>query len=802
MRIAAVIVDVSAYAIDRPFDYLIPPEIEQDIQQGSRVKVPFGSRKLVGYVIEIKEETTMDSEKLKPIDELIDIVPVLTAELLELAQFLARETICYTIDALQMMLPAAMRATYTKNIHQLVALEQLPAELQMLFTTHSVIPYEHLTTEQQKSCKQAIQEGLLDIETKIEQQTKKKKERVILIPSRQELEEGRSLISNQAKKQHLLLEWLIAHASEQYSVRQIQQSANVSPAIVQALVDKDLIKIHEQEVYRELTSPLLAYDQKLTLTAQQQQAFEAIQEAVVSNRNETFLLHGITGSGKTEVYLQVIEEVLKQEKETIMLVPEIALTPQMTARFKGRFGDQVAVLHSGLSQGEKYDEWRKIRRGEVKVAVGARSAVFAPFENLGLIILDEEHEGTYKQEELPRYHARDVAKWRAAYYECPVILGSATPALETYARARKGVYTLLEMTSRPKSLTLPTVEIVDMREELRAGNRSMYSHSLIDKIKEKIELKQQVVLFLNKRGFSSFLLCRECGMTVQCPACDVALTYHRSIERLKCHYCNYERNVPHECEECGSDSIRFFGTGTQKAEVELKELIPDARIIRMDVDTTSRKGMHEKLLKQFGDGEADILLGTQMIAKGLDFPRITLVGVLAADSALHLSDFRASEKTFQLITQVSGRAGRDQLAGEVVIQTYDPEHYAITRAADQAYLPFYQEEMVYRKRLGYPPFVYVVMIQFSHRELEQVIQYANQATRFLKEKLAADAFFVQGPAPAHIPRVNHNYRYQCFIKYKNDEGLLAVLNELMQIYRTQWVKKKLTMTINRDPQSM
>ncbi len=500
-----------------------------------------------------------------------------------------------------------------------------------------------------------------------------------------------------------------------------------------------------------------------------------------------FLLHGVTGSGKTEVYLRAIQEVLAKGKEAIVLVPEISLTPQMTSRFKARFGPLVAVMHSALSSGEKYDEWRKIRRGEVKVVVGARSAIFAPFENIGIIILDEEHEGTYKQEDTPRYHAREVAIKRAEYYNCPVILGSATPSLESYARATKGVYTLLTLMKRAKNQALPEVAIVDMRKELKSGNRSMFSVALAEALRKRLEAGEQSILFLNRRGFSSFVLCRDCGTTVECPNCDISLTYHRANERLKCHYCGHEERVPLICPECESEHIRFFGTGTQKVEEEIANLFPEARVIRMDVDTTRRKGSHERLLRQFSEGKADILLGTQMIAKGLDFPNITLVGVLAADTTLHLADFRAAEKTFQLMTQVSGRAGRHELPGEVFIQTYSPEHYAIELAKEHHYEPFYNLEMAARRQYGYPPFYFVTLIQFTHEDVLKVADYASRAATFLQSNLSPDTVII-GPTAAAISRVNNRYRYQCLLKYKKEPKLTETLQQLIRLYRTDWIK--------------
>ena len=473
----------------------------------------------------------------------------------------------------------------------------------------------------------------------------------------------------------------------------------------------------------------------------------------------------------------------------------------MTRRFKLRFDDQVAVMHSGLSVGEKFDEWRKIWRGEVKVVVGARSAIFAPFKNLGLIILDEEHESTYKQEDTPRYHARDVAIWRSNFHQCPVILGSATPSLESYARASKGVYSLLTLQMRAKEQPLPVVNIVDMRAELKNGNRSMFSVDLADAVREKLEKKEQIVLFLNKRGFSSFVLCRDCGTVVECDNCDISLTYHREGEQLKCHYCGHEEPVPKQCPECQSEHIRFFGTGTQKVEEEITKLFPYARVLRMDVDTTRTKGSHERILKQFGDGEADILLGTQMIAKGLDFPNITLVGVLNADTTLHLADFRAAEKTFQLMTQVSGRAGRHDKEGQVYIQTYTPEHYAIEYSKSQLYEPFYHKEMLVRKQFEYPPFYYLTLVQVTHENVMLASEYAKLATDWLRENLSSTTMVI-GPTSSAISKIQNRYRYQCLIKYKKEPILVEKLQQLIKIYRTEWIKKGIILTIDLDPSTI
>ncbi|WOV85228.1 primosomal protein N' [Sporosarcina jeotgali] len=798
--IAEVIVDVAAYPIDRPFDYKIPELFLGFVEPGMRVKVPFGPRKVAGYVVALKNDSDLDVSKIKPLEELIDFEPILSSELLKLSEWLAVDTLAYRIEALQVMLPAAMRAKYEKYIQVEDSSAITDTEFMNMLRGRDRVPLKIAdTSELLRQLKAYVKNGAVRVDTLVKQQTAVKKVRMIHIAEIEELNQQVETLSKQAVKQRELVNWMIEHAGQTIEAGKLIAESGVSATVLKTIIEKGFAQEKKTEVYRE-PDALEIQDTAIPkqLTAYQQHAVDEILEAYRSGTDTTFLLHGITGSGKTEVYLQTIEEVLSTGKEAIMLVPEISLTPQMTTRFKERFGDQVAVMHSALSAGEKYDEWRKIHRKEVKVVVGARSAIFAPFEKLGIIILDEEHESTYKQEDSPRYHARDVAIWRAQFNHCPVILGSATPALESYARASKGVYRLLELPTRAKDQELPNVNIVDMRAELKDGNRSMFSVPLADAVRDRLDKGEQTVLFLNKRGFSSFVLCRDCGTTIQCPNCDISLTYHRATENLKCHYCGHEERVPQVCPECESEHIRFFGTGTQKAEEEIAKLFPEARVLRMDVDTTRQKGSHARLLQKFSEGQADILLGTQMIAKGLDFPNITLVGVLAADTTLHLADFRAAEKTFQLLTQVSGRAGRHDLEGEVFVQTYTPEHYAIELAKAQVYEPFYEMEMGTRKQFGYPPFYYIVNIQFSHEDLMKVVGYAEKAGRFLADGLSPESVII-GPTASAISRVNNRYRYQCLIKYKKEPKLTETLQALIRIYRTDWIKDGLQLSVDKSP---
>lgn len=798
--IAKVIVDVAAYPVDRPFDYLVPDEWVALIERGARVKVPFGPRNVLGFVVDIVSETDFELVKLRKVTEVLDIEPVITGEMLELSKWLKKQTICYEIDALQVMLPAALRAKYEKVVALKVEREQLAQSVQALFNKNGVAKYKQFEAAGLlRELKQLLKEGLVEVYTEVKQKGAVKAIQKVLVEADiAKLQMILAEVPKQAKKQIQLIEWMLGRPGELFTKDALLAEAGVSEPVLKQVVERGAANFVKEEVYRDPFKKDVAQTSFLTLTEEQAIALAKITAAMDEQRSETFLLQGVTGSGKTEVYLQAIQRTLAEGKQAIMLVPEISLTPQMTERFRSRFGEQVAVLHSGLSIGEKYDEWRKIQEGKVGVVVGARSAIFAPFQHVGLIILDEEHESTYKQEDSPRYHARDVAIWRSQYYNCPVILGSATPSLESFARARKGVYTLLTLKNRALNQAMPKVEVVDMRAELESGNRSMFSTKLKLAMEDRLKKQEQIVLFLNRRGYSSFVLCRDCGTTVQCPNCDISLTYHRYQEKLKCHYCGYDEYVPETCPQCVSENIRYFGTGTQKVEEELYKLFPQAKVIRMDVDTTSRKGAHEELLEQFGRGEAQILLGTQMIAKGLDFPNITLVGVLSADTSLHIPDYRSAERTFQLLTQVSGRAGRHEKEGQVFIQTYTPEHYAIQLSIDQLYEPFYEQEMYNRRQADYPPFYYLALVQVSHEDVMMASEYAGRVAQYLRSNLSFEVAIV-GPTTASIPRLQNRYRYQCLIKYRREPNLINVLLDLIKLYRAEWMKNGIALTIDLDP---
>lgn len=548
----------------------------------------------------------------------------------------------------------------------------------------------------------------------------------------------------------------------------------ISASSLKTLIKNGVLIEEKHEHYRMQYS--FGDSSKKELTKEQEKAFLSVEV----NSYNTYLLHGVTGSGKTEVYIKLIEKVLSMGKTAIVLVPEISLTPQMVNRFSGVFGNKIAALHSALSDGEKYDEWRRIHRGEVSIVIGARSACFAPLTNLGIIIVDEEHSDSYKQDNNPRYDARSIAMIRGERWNCPVILGSATPLLEDYARACKGVYKLLELPNRVNGEVLPKVSIIDMNQEVK---RSINHFSLpfIEKIRETLDYGNQVILFLNRRGYSSFVTCKNCGTTLKCPYCDISLTYHKSSNNLRCHYCGYGTKLPKTCPECFEDGLSTMGVGTEKIEEELHNLFSSARVLRMDVDTTTRKGSHARMIEAFKNHEYDILLGTQMVAKGLDFSNVTLVGVINADTSLNIPDFRSSENTFSLLSQVAGRSGRGSKKGEVLIQTYNPDHYAIYYAKSHDYVGFYKKEMSIRRELKYPPYFYICYLKISGCDYKNLSVEANKIRKVLDHYLSST--IILGPSPASIFRINNVYRYGIILKYKREDSLYKVLSKLIEHYR-------------------
>ncbi len=551
--------------------------------------------------------------------------------------------------------------------------------------------------------------------------------------------------------------------------------SSIKSSIVSTLIKKNVLKEVYEEVYR-LNNEEKVVDQKINLTREQELVFNKIKESV--NQFQPFLLFGVTGSGKTLVYIKIIEYVLHFNKEVIVLVPEISLTPQIVSRFKKKFGNLIAILHSGLSAGEKYDEWRKIERGEVKIVIGARSAIFAPFKNLGLIVIDEEHSDSYKQENNPKYSTIDIALWRAKYHNCCVVLGSATPSIESYVRAKNNIYTLLEMKNRYNN-NFPDIHLINMRDSIKNGYK-IISKELFDAINLRLERHEQTIILLNRRGYATNVTCHDCGYVVKCKYCDIPLTYHKSSNTLRCHYCGYALPLVKTCPVCKSKNIDYFGLGTQRLEEELNHMFK-ARIVRMDVDTTSKKGAHEKFIKDFLEQKYDILLGTQMIAKGLDFPNVTLVGVINGDATLNMPDFRSGERTFQLLNQIAGRSGRATKKGEVFIQAFNTDHYSIVLATKNDYETFAREELLIRKTLKYPPFYNLLIIKVLGKNEENVISECNKCVAYLKNNIK-ESVYVLGPAPAYIPKINNIYYYQITLKYKNTKDIINEMHYLNKIY--------------------
>lgn len=715
--IVGVLVEITNKSVDRIFDYIVPKDLEKEIAIGKRVEVPFGSRILVGFILEIKQ--TSDTDKLKEIIKVLDKEVILTEELLNLGKYLQKTTLASLISCYQVMLPKGYKASIKNNINKKYRKVYYLSDL----TDKKITPRQKEVIELFKEKDRLSRDDLKDI----------------------------------------------------------------SISILNTLVKNKVLEVKKEEAYR------LDYAK----TEKKIKELTPLQKNAVTNILNTektvSLLYGVTGSGKTEVYMELIDKYLKKGLKSIVLVPEISLTPQLIKRFEERFKDNIALLHSALSDGEKYDEYRRIVKGEVDIVIGARSAVFAPLKNLGLIIIDECHSDSYKQDNSPKYNAKDVAIKRASDLGAKVVLGSATPMLEEYARGLKNVFNLVTLDRRVNGKELPKVELIDMNKEV-GKSKGHFSQPLIDEINKTIERGEQVILLLNRRGYSSFVTCSNCGESVKCPNCDITLTYHKSSNILRCHYCGYATKYVVTCPNCHKDSLKDLGVGTEKIEEELKMILPKARVLRMDIDTTSRKGAHKKIVDAFSKKEADILLGTQMVAKGLDFPNVTLVGVINADTSLMLPDFRSSEKTFDLLNQVSGRAGRSEKSGKVIFQTFNPDNYAIKCAKENDYKSFYKEEMKNRKLMKYPPYYYLVLINVSSKDSKLALIESKKCEKVCHKYL--DKTIILGSSPATIFKKQNIYHYQLILKYQYQDNIHEVLEKLVEYYATN---NKVNLEVDFNP---
>ncbi len=780
MKYAEVAVN-SPIAQRRSFCYSIPPELKIDV--GQAVWVPFGSKTLQGIVVKVSDYPSF--EVTKEISGLITSFPLLSLAHLEVVFWLNKYYLSPLFDAVALMLPPGFErrlATFLQLLPDHVDLSQLnPEQIQVirLLENKDRVDIRELERKFGKKKTESITQQLLRrclvVKSQQLEETKVKPKLVTHLklqidPGEAEAEVIR-LRKAKADKQAAVLEFLIKRP-QPVPLAELRKSIACQKVVIESLKNRGLISVVEVEVRRDPLAHLrIAPILPPKLTSSQEAAWQRIQSCIVQ-RNlhrspSVFLLHGVTGSGKTEIYLRALAEFVAQGKRGICLVPEIALTLQTIERFASRFPGRVAVIHSGLSLGEQFDEWHRIKEGGCDVVIGPRSALFAPQPDLGLIVIDEEHEWTYKQsDKSPRYHARDVAIKLAELTGAVVILGSATPDVETFYRAQQGEYQLVEIKERITPYgpsPLPEVEVVDLRDELKAGNRSLFSRSLVGAMTEALAHREQVILFLNRRGTATFVQCRDCGFVFRCSHCTASLTYHSATRKLVCHHCRYSVTLPVECPQCLSHRLRFLGIGTQRVEEEVRHFFPQARTLRWDRDVTSGRRAHEELLTKFRDHEADVLIGTQMVAKGLDLPQITLAGVISADTGLNLPDFRAGERTFQLLCQVAGRAGRGFTPGRVIIQTYSPEHYAIRAASKHDYLTFYAQEINYRRKFGYPPFSQLACLTFSHTNEIACLKEAERMSRLLaaeKDRRGMPDLRLIGPVPAFVPRVRGHYRWQ------------------------------------------
>lgn len=811
--IVSVAVDQTVYLIDKPYDYFVPETLSDKAKVGCRVLVPFGNGNLrkTGVILNFSEFD--ETKKLKPVISVLDDEPILSEEMLNLAEYIRTETYCTWYNAVRVLLPPGInykvRQEYELSENAGEIYSSLSDELKPL--ADILLKFKTVTKESaykalelDENC--GLMEKLIYKGFAVRSGTAVRSvgDASLKMVRLTDLAQDLSGVKLTPKQKRLMA---VLNDIGCCSVKELCYFTGLTAAVINGLNKKGLIEIFEQEYYRNPYSEAdFKSEPPVALTESQQKAFNGLKSDYFEPQGVTSLLYGVTGSGKTQVFLKMCEEVAAGGRGVIVMVPEIALTPQTLGIFHRRFGKKVAVFHSAMSQGQRLDEWKRVKRGEAMIAVGTRSAVFAPFSDVGLIIMDEEQEHTYKSEMSPYFHARDIARRRIAMSKGLLILSSATPSVETFSLAQAGKYRLYRLENRFGNAVLPTVETVDMREEAAKGNTGIISNLLYDRISEALENGKQAILLLNRRGFNTYVSCTQCGTVMNCDNCSISLTYHNANNRLMCHYCGKSLPYTDKCPTCGSERMKYSGLGTQKAEDELQSLFPNARILRMDADSISTRSDYEKNLKAFADLKYDIMLGTQMVAKGLDFPKVTVVGVLNADVALHSSDFRSYERTFSLLTQVVGRSGRGDDKGTAVIQTNEPDNVVLSLAVRQDYDSFYNSEILTRKLMIYPPYCDIAAVGFAGQERK----YTEDAAKCYFEALKAAAsgeykdvkLITLGPTAAAVPKVNNSYRYKLIIKYKNTKRFKEMMSTVIAEYGKSAYSKKVTVSVNVNPDSI
>ena len=805
--IAEVIVNYKSKKVDKLFDYIIPEGLAETVKTGSCVTVPFGraNKPKEGYVFSVKPSSS--AKNLKEVLNLSRADILFDEKQLDLIKWLRDKYLVTYLDAVRTVSPSGatvnreewiellsedVRGETAKEIVKILADNGGAMEINRLMGYFEANIASSLSTLHKNGKIKTVFKEHQAVTDKVIRVAEITLEAENVPEALEALEKSNALV--QAKMLDILSE------CERLSLADLVHFSGGSYAALRTLEKKGYIKTYEMTVLRELPGEAAEPEKPKALTEEQKNVLSPLIDTVRKKEYKSYLLHGVTGSGKTEVYMQLIAEVVAGGRQAIMLVPEISLTPQTVARFRARFGQDVAIIHSGLSLGERYDQWKKIRNGDANIVVGARSAVFAPLKSIGAIIIDEEHEQSYKSEMSPRYETHEVAAFRAKQYGALLVLASATPLVTSYYKAKIGETELLTMEHRFNNNKIPEVEIVDMREELEKGNRSIFSRRLAEAISENLKNKKQTILFLNRRGYSTFVSCRSCGFVAECPNCNISLTYHKFSDTLKCHYCGHTVSNYKACPKCGSKYIRYFGGGTQKVEEEIHRIFPDATTIRMDIDTTGKKNSHAEILKKFGEEKIDILIGTQMVAKGLDFPDVTLVGVISADTMLNIDDYRAKERTFSLLEQVTGRAGRADSEGKSIIQTYSPENSAIRLMQKHSYKEFYEDEIKVRKALWYPPFCEIVSVIFSGRNESTALRCARFFVKNIAEIGKQDQKTqVLGPIPAYISKIKNKYIFRILIKCEDCDALTAILSNAQAECEKNTAYENVSVVIDKNP---